>query len=636
MHCPFQFDDLAVLGAPLWAVSLARYVLAFGMAALVTLALTPVVRELARRCGMVDQPDSRRIHKIPTPRAGGLAIFAAFHLTIGYVVWTTGRDFSPQFPASWWFLFLGVSSLLVAIGLLDDRFSLKPWLKLSGQVVVAAILYANGLNFSSFFVSQFPAWVNCLLTIFWIVGAINAFNLIDGLDGLAAGLAFIASLGLAGTMFFRNMSSSAIPYLALAGACLGFLRYNFHPASVFLGDTGSMFLGLTLAVLPLMTASKQELLASLGVPLLVMGIPIFDTVVAIWRRSIRASLPNAVAVGSRQFRMMQGDKEHLHHRILAKTTNQRHAALLLYVVNIVLVAVGFGAMFLGKQRAPGIYLLAFVVAVFVAVRHLTHVELWDTGRVFLSRTRGTLSQGLVVPVYMCLDILSLAVAWGVSRWLADLPVDTQDMKLSLPCFVVPVFVLLAAARVYNRVWSRALLREYVLMAVTVLGGVLLAAGSVILMNIQEPGWVRAAFLYLVLAQILTVGVRLFREMVRESVAAIERLKLLERSDATRLLICGGGERFRLFLRERRSQTGYNTRVVVGVLDDDINLRGRMVMGHPVLGSLDELPAVVVTHRIGAAIITADMSDARRSELIALARQAGIPLLEWSSIERQLT
>ncbi|MEO5367118.1 MAG: hypothetical protein H7831_12385 [Magnetococcus sp. WYHC-3] len=629
-----DFNNLSGMDATSVLFSLARYVLAFGLAALLALVLTPPVRWLACRLGMLDQPDERRIHAMPTPRGGGLAVFAAFHLTLGYMIWMGGGEFSPQFSFFWWLLFLSVSSLLAAIGVLDDMFSLKPWFKLAGQVAVAAILYANGLSFSAFFSSTYPAWVNCALTIFWIVGVINAFNLIDGLDGLAAGLTFIASLGLAGTMFFRGMSGAAIPYLVLAGACLGFLRYNFHPASVFLGDTGSMFLGLTLAVLPLMTASKQELLASLGVPLLMLGIPLFDTIIAIWRRSIRAALPGPAMVGSQRFRLMQRDTEHLHHRVLAKTMSQRRAALLLYIVNVILVVVGLAAMLLGK-RAPGIYLLGFVVGVFVIVRHLTRVELWDTGRVFLTRARYRLSQRLVVPAYMIMDMLLLSLAWSVSRLLADLSFTTRDIKTLLPFAVAPVFIMLALVRGYTRVWSRALLREYVMLGVAVAAGVLLGSGLVILMGLHEHGFARAAFLYLLLAQFLTIGVRLIGETIRESMAVVERLTLLERKDSKRVLVCGGGERFRLFMRERRTQLGHNTRVVVGVLDDDINLRGRLVLGHTVLGTFDELQELVARHRIHEVIITASLSDERRDFLIKLAQQAGVPLLEWAHVENKL-
>ena len=147
---------------------------------------------------------------------------------------------------------------------------------------------------------------------------------------------------------------------------------------------------------------------------------------------------------------------------------------------------------------------------------------------------------------------------------------------------------------------------------------------------------RAAFLYLMLAQILVVGLRLIGEGLRASIAVVERLTLLERPDATRVLVCGGGDRFRLFWRERRSQTGTNTRVVVGVLDDDINLRGRLVMGHPVLGTFDELPALVVRHQVGLVVLTANLPSARREFLVALARQAGVLLVEWTHVESRLT
>ncbi|MFZ4395419.1 MAG: hypothetical protein ACOYOU_07315 [Kiritimatiellia bacterium] len=633
MNYPLELDGMAGTDALAVTFHLTRYVLAFGLAALLALTLTPAMRWLARRIGMVDHPDQRRIHTKPTPRGGGLAVFAAFNLTLGCLVWLGWGDFSPMFSPSWMLLFLSVSSLLAAIGLLDDMFSLKPWFKLAGQVAVAAILYANGLSFSSFFSTTYPAWINCAVTIIWIVGVINAFNLIDGLDGLATGLALIASLGLAITMVFRGMSGAAIPYLVLAGACLGFLRYNFSPASVFLGDTGSMFLGLTLAVLPLMTASKQELLASLGVPLLMLGIPIFDTMIAIWRRSIRAALPGPVSMGAHRIRLMQGDTEHLHHR-LAKTMSQRRVAMLLYIANVILVVVGLLAMLLGN-RAPGVYLLGFVVATFVIVRHLTRVELWDTGRVLLSRPRYMQSQRLVVPAYICLDLLLLSLAWGLSRILADLPCAIEDVKSLLPLAVAPVFIMLASVRVYTRVWSRALLREYVLIAVAVAAGVLLGSAIVVLTGAPETGGARAAFLYLLLATLVTVGVRLIGETIRESMAAVERLTLLDRADAVRVLVCGGGERFRLFLRERRTQVGNNTRVVVGVLDDDINLRGRLVMGHPVLGTPDELPRLVAQHRIHEVILCSKQSDERQKALIAMARQAGVPLLEWTHVERKL-
>ena len=634
MNWPIEYGGVAGQGENLHAASFLLYAAALVVAFLVSLCLTPMVRHLARRAGMIDRPDARRIHTTPTPRGGGLAIFIAFHVALACVSWLCGDEYSPLFTLAWRMRFLAISALLVAIGVADDAFGLKPWLKLASQIFVASLLFFNGLNFSAFFVAHFPYWVNYLITVFWIVGAINAFNLIDGMDGLATRLAFIASVGLAITMFFRGMSLAAIPFLALAGACLGFLRYNFHPATVFLGDAGSMFLGLTLATLPLMTASKQELVASLGVPLMAMGIPIFDTAIAIWRRSVRAALPRVARVGSKRIRVMQGDTDHLHHRVLAKTMNQRRAAVVLYIANVVLVTVGIAAMLFGK-RAPGVYLLAFVVAVLVVVRHLTSVELLDTGRALLSRTRTTVSRRLVVPFYVGCDILMLSVAWCGSRLLADLPVTKFAVRTSGPLFVASVFVMLALARMYVRVWSRALLREYALVAMAIVGGVLSAAGLVILTDAGEPGWVRAACMYLLLALVFVVGLRLINETFRETMAMIERMTLLERSDASRLLVCDGGERFRLFLRETRAQVGKNSRVVVGVLDDDINLRGRMVFGYPVLGIIEDLPAVAAHHHIHAVVLAADLPPERHARLAVLARQAGVSLIAWSFIERQI-
>lgn len=636
MNWPTEYGGFSGRSGVLQVAGLVNYIIAFMAALLIALTLTPAVRRLAHRLGMIDRPDARRIHARPTPRGGGLAVFIAFHLTLLLVVWSGGGEFSPLFSASWRFCFFYTSGLLVLIGLLDDAFGLKPWLKLTGQIVVALLLYTHGLSFSAFFATHFPAWVNCLATVFWIVGAINAFNLIDGMDGLAAGLAFIAATGMACGLFFRGMSAAAIPFLALAGASLGFLRYNFHPASVFLGDTGSMFLGLALATLPLMTASKQELMASLGIPLVAMGIPIFDTAIAIWRRSVRTVLPGVAQAGSHHLRIMQADRDHLHHRVLAKTMNQRRAAMLLYGISVLLVGAGLTAMLL-RQRASGIFLVAFVVATFIVVRHLSRVELWDTGRMLLSHTRRRVSRQLVVPLYVILDLALISLAWLVSRWLLDRPLTKEALRTELPVCVASVFVMLALARTYARVWARAQLREYALVSAAICGGILLACGFIILSGMDPDGRLLSfGCLEMVLTIGFLLGLRLSFEVMRESLAAIERLTLLDQANTVHIVACGGGERLHLFLRESRTHVGQNSRVVIGILDDDINLRGRLIFGYPVLGSFDELPAIAAKRRIDLVLLTAELSAVRRQRLIALARQAGLPLREWAFTEQPVS
>ncbi len=631
MNWPTEYGGFSGRMGLLPASHLLLYALAFLSALIIALVLTPGVRLLAVRIGMIDKPDARRIHAKPTPRGGGLAVFFAFHLSLLLIVCLNGGEFSPLFSAAWRFQFFLISGLLVVIGLLDDAFGLKPWLKLAGQIVVALLLYSRGLTFSAFFATHFPAWVSCLITVFWIVGAINAFNLIDGMDGLASGLALIAATGMACGLLARGMTAAAIPFLALAGASLGFLRYNFHPASIFLGDTGSMFLGLALATLPLMTASKQELMASLGIPLVAMGLPIFDTAIAIWRRSVRAVLPGVARAGATRMRIMQADREHLHHRVLAKTMNQRRAAMVLYGISLLLVGVGLSALLL-ERRAAGILLVAFVVAVFIIVRHLTRVELWDTGRMLLSRSGHVFSRQLVVPLYVVLDLVLLIVAWMLAHWLLCLPLPKSDFRTSLPIFVALVFIMLAFSHTYARVWGRAQLREYALTIAAIAAGVILASGVAILSDVEMQDLPRFACLYLMLSAGFVLGARLSFEVLRESMASIERLALLEKPETIRILVCGGGERLHLFLRESQTQVGQNSRAIIGVVDDAINLRGRLIFGYPVLGGFDDLPALVAQRRVDLVIITAKLDAARRQHLADLARQAGVPLREWTISE----
>jgi UDP-N-acetylmuramyl pentapeptide phosphotransferase/UDP-N-acetylglucosamine-1-phosphate transferase len=609
-----------------------RYVAAFVIAFLVVLALTPGVRRLAVRLGMVDDPDPRRVHLRPTPRGGGVAVFLGFHLALvatGALFGSSAGSFTSHLRAD----FFVASLLLLAVGLLDDLFSLKPWLKLAGQLCAATILYANGIHVNSLFAVGLPAWLDYTVTMFWFLGAINAFNLIDGMDGLAAGLALIASAGMAGSLLFRGLTASALPFLALAGACLGFLRYNFHPASIFLGDAGSMFLGLTLATLALTTATKQEMIASLGVPLLAMGVPIFDTALAIWRRSVRAALPRIASSGADRVRVMQADREHVHHRVLARTMNQRRASLFLFLLNAVLVTVGIAAALM-RNRAPGIYLVAFVVAAFLVVRHLARVELLDTGRL-LARTRGTVAKRLLVPLYIVSDVCALTAVWMLARWLAFLPISRSACLTSLPLLVGSVFLALAVVQTYGRVWSRALTRDYIVLSLAVTGGSLLGAGLNLLFGHTEFGWGTFAVIFWLGAHFPVIGLRLLRGALYDISAAAESHALLEHPGVARVLAYGGGSRLRTFLLELRGRAAQRPAVVVGVLDDDINLRGRVVYGIPTMGTLEDLPAAAAESRATCVLITTSLSPERRRRAAELAAAAGLPVFEWRLEEAPL-
>ena len=609
-----------------------KYAVAFIGALAVSLLLTPLFREMARKLGMVDLPDARRINKVPIPRGGGLSIFVAFHLTLGVLVLGLGSPVCQQFPYLWQGRFLLASGLLVVIGLVDDKRGMKPIVKLSGQMVVALILYFSGVHVGGIVVA-FPPWLDCLVTVFWIVGAINAFNLIDGMDGLATGLALIASVGLVGALLFTGNTAATLPYLVLAGACLGFLRYNFHPASVFLGDTGSMFLGLCVATLPLMTGTRKELVASLGMPLLAMGVPIFDTMLAIWRRSVRALLPQDVAKACGQLRVMQPDKDHVHHRILRDTMSQRTAAVILYAISAGLVTIGlFGTLL--KGRAPGLFLLAFIVAIYVVVRHLERVELWDTGRL-LSGKRGMIRQGLLIPLQIIFDVFALCGVWMFARWATGMTLEREAFLSDLPLFVVPVFVILVVTKTYWRVWSRAQIRDFALLGAAIFAGTVAGTGLVWLFNEQEPNVIRFAVLFGTLAVFPVAGVRLWRDSVLGIMQILERRILLDKPDTLRFLAYGGGLRFRSYLRELTERPGMNDRVIQGIIDDDIHLRGRIIAGHSVFGGAEEVARLVLEYRIDGVIITCLMEPEKQVQVAAALEKMGVLVSVWACDEKVL-
>jgi len=611
----------------------ARYLLAFVGAFMVSLLLTPPVREFARKTGMVDQPNARRINKVSIPIGGGMAIFFAFHFVLlVFARCSAGGNISASFDYFWLWSFFWASSLLLVIGFLDDKYGLKPLLKLFGQIVVASILFFSGVNVGGIFVA-FPGWLDYGVTVFWIVGAINAFNLIDGMDGLASGLSLIASMGVAGALVFGGHTADTIPYLILAGACLGFLRYNFHPASVFLGDSGSMFLGLCVATLPLMSGSRKELVASLGVPLLAMGIPIFDTMLAIWRRSARALLPKDLLGASGQTRVMQPDKDHLHHRILRKTMNQRTAAVTLYLASAALVLVGLSGMLL-RNYAPGFFMIAFIVATVVAVRHMISVELWDTGRL-LSKKRATLRQAVVLPVYIVCDIIFLVFAWVTARFFTGMPLGREDFIYKIPVAIAIVFVSLVVGGTYRKVWSRAQMRDYVVLTFTLLVATILAAGFMLMFEKVTYGLVKFSLVMFMCSLFPLIGIRVLRECVSSIVHLIERYVIRDREDTERVVVYGGGLKFGLFIQYIISRVGNNKTLVVGLVDDDINLKGRVISGYKVMGDSDHIESIVQETGAHRVIIACDISDDMRQNMLSRFAGCDVKISIWRCSEKEL-
>jgi len=295
----------------------------FFTALIATAIATPIAIWVAPKIGAMDVPkDNRRVHTHPVPRFGGIAIFCGI-LTAFINLWPLTTQTRG--------LLIG-SSFILIVGIIDDLKGIKPKLKFLLQTVAAAILWASRIRLVGFtnpftggFVS-FPAIISLIVTLFWVVGITNTINLIDGLDGLAGGITFIASLSVAYTAAYKEMTETVTLVLAIAGACLGFLIYNFHPAKIFMGDAGSMLLGFLMSSVSLigMAPTKSTMLFATIVPVLILALPIFDTAFAIIRR-VANHRP-----------IMQADKGHIHHRIMAMGFGQRRTALALYSISAIM------------------------------------------------------------------------------------------------------------------------------------------------------------------------------------------------------------------------------------------------------------------------------------------------------------
>ena len=328
-----------------------EYFVPFLIALIVAYVLTPGVKKLAIKVGAVDKPNARKVHTHAIPRLGGLAIYIGFMAAVLFCVPVRHELLG---------LLLGCTAI-VALGIWDDICNIPAKVKLVGQIVAACIPIAFGIQiewltnpFGTLIV--LPELVAVPVTIFWIIGFTNTVNLIDGLDGLAAGVSFIASVSMFLLAYTMNQYLPAMIIVAMAGAALGFLQYNFNPAKIFMGDTGSMLLGYTMAVAAVLGLVKTAATIALVVPLIALGLPILDTLFAIIRRKM-SGVP-----------IFQPDKGHLHHRLLALGMSQKQAVLIMYFVSIVLGIVALFVANVSYQTGIATVLVVLAVIIYTAKR----------------------------------------------------------------------------------------------------------------------------------------------------------------------------------------------------------------------------------------------------------------------------
>ncbi len=294
--------------------------LPFLISFVISLALTPVVIKVGPKLGFLDIPkDNRRMHKRPMPIAGGIAIYIAATVAILVFIPLNKNILS---------LIIGSTVILIS-GLLDDKYSISPKAKIAFQLAAGLMIALSGSQiefFTNIISTKEVVWLKYLsipVTLFWICGITNTVNLIDGLDGLAAGVSLISAVSLMCIALKMNHVAVAIIAAAIGGSCLGFLPYNFNPAKIFMGDTGALYLGFMLSYISIQGVMKYATTLMIFVPVLVLGVPVFDTAFAMIRRYISGK------------KIFDADKGHLHHRLLALGLTQRQTVLILYAISLI-------------------------------------------------------------------------------------------------------------------------------------------------------------------------------------------------------------------------------------------------------------------------------------------------------------
>ncbi len=555
------------------------------LALLLTIALTPLIRRLAFLCDATDVPDARRIHKRLTARAGG------FGVALAAVIAMVLRGTMPDGLSPW---VLAGGALLLAIGLVDDVLSMSAHTKLLGQVAAAVLAVIGGLRLPLFGYSPegFLVLVQVAITVGWIVLVTNALNLSDGLDGLASGIGTMCFLAVAAAALRAGDPVAATPALVLAAALVGFLVYNFNPASIFLGDTGSLIIGYAMAVLPLV-GSHGEALPPLAAFLLV-ALPVTDTMLAIARRFVSRCLRTW---GDGQFLagLIEGlrntvapDRRHIHHRLIDLGFSQRGAVLLLYVG-----AASTSALAYLVARSPtwpvDLFALGLAIAVIGLIRALginelrpAHSDLYRPVLRRLARHRW-----LLVVVDFCLITAAymgsiLVTGHGSAGVLA--------FGIGIAMHVACLFPTFAVLGVYRTAWWATGASGFGLLVEACGAGTI--GGYVVLRVLEQPTspTTALAFFFLLLPTVT---------MLRYSYVILTYTA--RRGTTERALICGTATEARHALRRLRSD-GLDGVEPIGFVEFSPRMQGRELGRLPVLGTLDALAGIVREQRVKHLVI----------------------------------
>ena len=583
-------------------------VLTFAISLVISLATIPLLIRIGHRSGRLAIPQEDRWHRRPVPNWGGVAIFLAFlgGILISVILsgdWQTVR----------WGMLAG-SVIVFLLGVYDDFRPLTPQTKLVGQILAAAVVIYQGFTTQFFsprlqdeLIAQIP---NVVVTFIWLVGITNAINLLDNMDGLAGGLALITA-GILSYFFWQAGNQSLLLIsMALAGSVLGFLFFNFPPASIFMGDAGSMFLGFTLALLAIARQPQaSNVFAVMGVPTLLFLLPILDTLLVTFTRLLRGQSP------------AQGGRDHTSHRLIAFGLSERQAVVVLYLVGVI-----SGVVAAALESLNYWYSLVLVPVLVLSLALMT-AYLGGLKVVFAPATpsrHGPITRIMLELTYkrrvleVILDFVLFAVAYYLA-FLISFGVTMGSDRLalflsSLPIAVGAAYLANFVFGVYRGVWRYVGVDDFVRFLKAALGSsvLVLLATALIYPRQDYPALIPILF-----------GVFLFLGLAatRASFRVLDQLSIRQSSDQdARVVIFGAGDGGEVALRWIlvNPQLGYR---VVGFLDEDALKAGRQIHGVDILGGIEQLERLLGAELVDGVIMAEDAQEANATidELIEICR-----------------
>jgi UDP-GlcNAc:undecaprenyl-phosphate GlcNAc-1-phosphate transferase len=593
-----EYEDLMVY----------EYLAGFIVPIVISLLITPSVIWFAQRVGAMDQPNGRKIHKAPIPRLGGVAIYLSFFVSLALlkVVDPGLNDLISLGPDKGGMLIIAFV-LILALGIIDDIHPRTPTEKLVLQLIAGTLVYLTGFRVSTITaplgkgvldlgILEYPA------TLLWIVGITNAFNLIDGLDGLATGVAAIACFTIFGVSLLTNELHTSILVLILAGAVIGFLRYNFWPARIFLGDSGSLFLGFALSVFSIRSSTKGSTAVAILVPILSLGLPIIDTMLAMTRRLLGSLLPERAKSTSflrKLDSIFSPDTRHIHHRLIARGLSHRNAVFLLYIVSCTF-GIGAFAITAGNNLGASAVLITVAVATTVGVRQLRYKEM------------AVLRNGIFLPIYEWplinrrffqgfLDLGFITIAYaaayilrspGETSRLLEKPFVTNAMIIGGMQLLVFYFSgLYKGTFRYSGIGDILKMFKAVVLAVTI-------TGIAFSLRPQTQGAfgfsIAISDFYFLLS--LVVGSRV-------SFHVLDYFFRRENGNGgKRVVIYGADAKGLLTLQQILSDDRLNL-TPVGFLDEATHLEGKRLNGYPIFGGHWKIPKILRQHNVEEIILS---------------------------------